>query len=358
MARGDIAVIGRLANGTAHCDGQTVKTRALYDALKTAYPARRIRVVDMYRWKRRILPILWQTLCAFVTCEHIFVLFSRNGRKWFFPLINGLNRLFHRRIYHAVVGSSLTAEAKASPALCKQLARFSVNWVEFAGMRDDLAALGIDNAAVLPNFKNLPMRTISDVRMWSEDRADAEPYDFVMFSRVMREKGVTDAIHAIAQINRDAGKTAARLLIRGPVEGDYRAEFDALCEEHRGYVDYRGVCPADESTDVLLGAFALLFPTTYRGEGMPGTVIDAFASGIPVIATDWHFNGALIAHGKTGYLYDPESKTELSRLIRYAIDHPAEVDGMRAACLAEAVHYTPASAMKIIQTKLTETESV
>ena len=47
----------------------------------------------------------------------------------------------------------------------------------------------------------------------------------------------------------------------------------------------------------------MIFPTYYVGEGFPGTIIDAFSSGIPDIATDWRYNSEIVQNGKTGYIY-------------------------------------------------------
>ncbi|MFR3494185.1 MAG: glycosyltransferase [Blautia sp.] len=53
------------------------------------------------------------------------------------------------------------------------------------------------------------------------------------------------------------------------------------------YIRYKGMVPFNQSTEVLKNYDALLFPTYYEGEGFAGTIIDAFAAGLPVIASDW-----------------------------------------------------------------------
>ncbi|MDO4557276.1 MAG: hypothetical protein Q4B70_19355, partial [Lachnospiraceae bacterium] len=150
-----IGIVGRTADGTELLDGQTVKTRVLREELQRMFPGAEILCVDTYQYRRRIFSILFSTVKTFVKCKHIFVLLSRNGRTFFFPILTGLNKIFHRKMYHDVVGGALPGEAAARPALRKQLQRFEVNWVEFADMKDELGELGIMNAEVLPNFKRL-----------------------------------------------------------------------------------------------------------------------------------------------------------------------------------------------------------
>ena len=340
MKKNGIAVIGRMADGVQLLDGQTVKTRILRDELRRAFPGRELVCVDTYRYSRRILPVLWQTLRAFLRCEHIFVLLSRNGRRFLFPLLTGLNRLFHRRLYHDVIGGALPEEVRRRPALGRQLRRFEVNWVEFAGMQQALARLGVSNTEVLPNFKRL--RVLAEEELPPARQA---PFVFVMFSRVMKEKGVGEAAAAVAAANRCGGGRRAVLHVYGPVEPAYQAEFDALLRQHPDEVFYRGCVPYEESVQALCSGFMLLFPSTYSGEGLPGTIIDAFSAGLPVIATDWHFNAELVRSGETGYCYPWQEPEKLAEWVCHAVDHPEQIEAMRPACLQAAARYTPEAAM-------------
>lgn len=347
MSRNDIAVIGRTAQGTELLDGQTVKTKILYEELRRTFPDRKILCVDTWRYKKRAIPILWDTFRAFVSCGHIFVLLSRNGRTFFFPLITGLGKLFRRRLYHDVVGGALPGEAKERPALRRQLARFEVNWVELPQMKQELEALGLTNVEVLPNFKRLQILSPEDLRPTGK-----APYTFTMFSRVCKTKGMTEAIEAVAAVNEGKDAPVARLKIYGPVEDAYRQEFETLCARHSRYVDYMGTIPQDRSVEALQDSFMLLFPSVYPGEGMPGTIIDAFSAGLPVIATDWHFNAQLVRNGETGYHYDWQKPALLKERIAYAMAHPDEVDAMRPGCLEEAKKYAPEAAMAQIRKKM------
>lgn len=347
MEKDGIAVIGRVAEGTVLLDGQTVKTKILRDELRRCYPDRQIICVDTYRYSKRIFRVLWDTVRAFRNCQHVFVLLSRNGRTFFFPLLTGLNRIFRRRMYHDVVGGALPSEAKERPALRRQLRRFDVNWVELPQMKKELEELGIRNVEVLPNFKRLDILTPEDLPPRSEP-----PFLFCMFSRVCKDKGMTAAVEAIAEVDRRFGKPIAQLQIYGPVEEPYQEEFDQLLARHPDCVRYMGCIGEDKSVEALRGSFMLLFPSVYRGEGMPGTIIDAFSAGLPVIATDWHFNADLVRNGETGYHYDWTRPELLTEHIVYAIEHPEEVDAMRANCLAEAANYTPEAVMAQILQKM------
>ena len=351
MKQKGIAIIGRMTNGLQSLDGQTVKTKTLYDELQRIFPDRHFVIADMYQYKKHIVRILWQTLYAFITCEHIFVLLSKNGRKFFFPLLTGLNHLFHRRLYHDVIGGALPDEAKQSPALQKHLKQFDMNWVEFDRMKQDLHTLGVDNVEVLPNFKRLSILQPSEVNTTTEP-----PFLFSTFSRVMEEKGISDAIRSTAAVNEHFGKTVALLHIYGPVHEPYQQDFDDLLAAHADCVCYKGCVPQDESVAVLRSSHMLLFPTHYKGEGMPGTIVDAFSSGLPVLATNWHFNEELVHHMRTGYCYDWNKPELLTHYMIEAVTHPEVIHAMRMYCLEEVKRYTPEIVMETILHHMNESE--
>lgn len=351
MKKKGIAVVGRVAEGTELLDGQTVKTKILYEELRKTFPDRKIICIDTYQYRKNIVSILYRTVKAFAECEHFFVLLSRNGRKFFFPILNGMNSLFHRKLYHDVVGGALPGEAAARPALVKQLKRFIVNWVELPDMKAELEKLGVRNVEVLPNFKRLSIL--------GEDQLPAgqreEPYVFTMFSRVVKEKGMETAARSAAELNRRAGRIRAVVHIYGPVDPVYEEEFRKLLEDYKDCVVYQGCIPYNESVKALSGSYMLLFPSVYPGEGMPGTIIDAFSAGLPVIASDWRYNRDMVQDGVTGCCYEWQKPEQLTERMAYAVDHPAEIDAMRPACLREAQKYTPESAMRQIVKKMRET---
>ena len=65
--------------------------------------------------------------------------------------------------------------------------------------------------------------------------------------------------------------------------------FNELKSTFPSYIKYGGLVPFDKSVEVLKNYFALLFPTYYEGEGFAGTLLDAMAAGVPVVASDWRY---------------------------------------------------------------------
>ena len=122
--------------------------------------------------------------------------------------------------------------------------------------------------------------------------------------------------------------------------------FEQLQASSPQYIRYKGMVPFNQSTEVLKNYDALLFPTYYEGEGFAGTIIDAFAAGLPVIASDWKYNSEIIKQGITGVITKTHSISELKNAILSINSDVEKWNFMRKNCISEAKMYLPANAMK------------
>lgn len=342
-------IIGRTAERTDLCDGQTIKTRVLVEELRQRNPDSSILVADTYNYKKRALQVFSGIVTVLKNSDVVFILLSRNGMRVIFPIVNSLNALFKKPILHDCIGGSLDELVERQPSLRRHLNCFSVNWVESEQLKSRLETLGVKNVEYLPNFKRL-----SCVPEDSLTSACPEQFRFCTFSRVNEAKGIGRACQAVIDINQKYGCVKAKLDIYGPIEENYDVVMDQFIRSANGAIAYYGVVPAEKSVETLAGAYALLFPTTFRGEGFPGTVIDAFSSGLPVIATDWHLNSEIIEHGRTGFLYSWKEPEKLEQWMRYAMEHPQEVQKMRLNCIEEVKKYDPDVVMEQVAAKIRE----
>lgn len=345
-----VGIIGHFGGNENFCDGQTVKTKNLAQLLERQENIR-VRRADTYCFRRNKGKLLWDTLRCMFTCRHIFLMVSSNGMRFYLPFLYYLNKLTRCSIYHYIIGSELLEMVRGSRGLVKYLNALGANWFEYDSGTRQLRELGVRNAATLTNFKLL-----TPVESTGAYRPADGVFRFCTFSRVMEEKGITDAAEAVARINAEQGRTVAALDIYGVVEPAYRGKLDALLAAHRDCVSYRGVVDSGRSVEVLKDYYALLFPTRWAGEGVPGTVIDAFAAGIPVIATDWNANGEIIRHGETGMLYPNAEASDLEQAIRWALDNRDAMDRMREKSRMEFVKYMPETILDTILKEMDKNE--
>jgi glycosyltransferase involved in cell wall biosynthesis len=93
-----------------------------------------------------------------------------------------------------------------------------------------------------------------------------------------------------------------------------------------------------QNTDVVFErmqhARALIMPSIWY-EGFPRTLVEAFAAGLPVIASRLGAMAALIKDGHTGLLFDPGNAADLAAKLQWAYAHPARMNAMGLAARAE-----------------------
>ena len=100
--------------------------------------------------------------------------------------------------------------------------------------------------------------------------------------------------------------------------------------------------------------YALLFPTYWDGEGFPGTIVDAFSAGLPVIATDWNCNAEIIENKKNGILYPNEEIRNLTEAIKWMLNNKDSINELKSNCLISAKKYQPDEYIKKIVNVITE----
>lgn len=330
-----VAIIGHFGGTENITDGQTVKTKILYDELSKATDWK-ISKVDTYYKKKKPAKLLLDTLRCLLTTKDIIVLLSVNGMKFYFPLLWMFSKLFGTRVYHDVIGGNLDSYIKKYPKFKKYLNSFKINWVETELLKEKVEAYGVKNCEVIPNFKRLNIADTTEVaREW------VEPYAFCTFSRVMKEKGIEDAIEAIECINRKVGRKICTLDIYGLVDAGYQKSFQEIMDASSDAIQYKGIVPFDKSVETIKGYYALLFPTFWDGEGFPGTIVDAFSAGLPVIATDWNCNAEILKNEVTGIIYPNAQVDSLYDAIIWMILHVEETELCRINCLKNAEKYQP-----------------
>lgn len=340
-----IGIIGRVDLKRTLFDGQTVKTRMMYRLLCEMFGKQNIVVVDTYDYRHRALKIVVDAARCLLTCQDVFVLLSSNGRRVLFPILAFSSRVRGTRIYHNLIGGWLARNLDKYPQWVDYLNSFSVNWVEAHKLVGDLNRKGVVNASYLPNFKYLDEAQALEKRMYGPD------YHFCTFSRVVEKKGVGDAMLAVERIaaNRAYGETT--LAVYGPVDEGYRSEFESLLEKCP-HTSYEGCVEPERSVATISKYDALLFPTKWELEGIPGTIIDALAAGVPVIASRWGYYEEMLEDGVTGLSYKFGNQDLLTDSIMEFIELGDRALDMRAGCLRRAKDYTPLAVASIVESAL------
>lgn len=342
-----VAILGHFALGVDKANGQTIKTKIVGATLKQEIGENLVDYYDtMGGWKFLIkMPfIMLKMLKGY---QHIIIMPAYKGVHLIAPLIVLLNIPFQRKLHYVVIGGWLPEYVYKYPLLRLAVRKFDVVYVETHYMLDNLAHMGYKNVKLMPNFK--PIKILD-----AEDRSsiDTPPLPLCTFSRVMKEKGIEDAIHAVRKCNEALGRKVFHLDIYGLIQKGQEQWFEQLMSQQTEEIQYGGIIPYEKSSEVLERYFALLFPTHFWTEGFPGTLIDAMAAGVPPIACDCPSNKELIVDGTTGMLYAFGDTCQLTDKLMLCASHPELINNMRTACLRKAGEYLPETVIKVLASEI------
>ena len=170
---------------------------------------------------------------------------------------------------------------------------------------------------VLHNFQ-IPAKVIPNVMDLQRPRdSKSRPAEqFLLCTRNLESRyGIDIVLRAFAQVQREFPDAQLCLVGTGPEEGSLRRLIAEL-NLHR--VEMRGRVVHDEI--VLLYQRNGLFVNASRADNMPVSIMEAFASGMPVISTNAGGISLMVEHEQTGLLCDTEDWRSLAaniiRLLR------------------------------------------
>lgn len=157
--------------------------------------------------------------------------------------------------------------------------------------------------------------------------------ELVSISRHVEKKGLAFAIRAVASLAKEGHDVRYRIAGHGPL----RPELEALVETlgAAGHIELLGRCKHDQVVELLASADILLAPSvTARDrnrEGIPNAIKEAFASGLPVVATRHGGIPELVEDGVSGLLVPERDAVALARAVEDLLSAPERRRAMGAA---------------------------
>ena len=342
-----VSIIGHFGFGKDLLNGQTIKTKIIAKELDVKLGLENVIKTDTHGGKAKLFQLPAIIYNSLKKAKNVIILPAHNGLKIIAPLLLFENAFFKRKLHYVVIGGWLPQFLEKRKMLSMVLKKFDFIYVETHSMKSLLEEQGFNNIVVMPNCKELNILSESEL-VYQTDK----PYKLCTFSRVMKEKGIEDAVEAVKAVNRRYNDTIFSLDIYGQVDDNQTEWFNKLQKDFPEYIRYCGMVAFDKSTDVLKNYIALLFPTYYAGEGFAGTLIDAMAAGIPVVASDWKYNSEIIKDGEVGAIYPTNDVEKLKNIIEAIYLDIEKWNLTKVKCLEEAEKYRPKTVCKIICDKI------
>ena len=339
-----ISVIGNFGNGEEQFGGQTVKTRIVTDEIIKIFGNENVCIYNTAGGLKTLFKSTFIAFKAMRKSRNVVILPAHNGIRVFVPLLVIFQFFFrNRRVHYVAIGGWLPDFIKDKWLLRRSLHKLFMIYAETHRMERDLTNMGYHNVTYMPNFK--PLEIVPESSL---DKKFSEPYSVCTFSRVWSMKGIADAAEAVMYVNSKLGRIVFNLDIYGKVEAGEEEWFSSLMGKVSSEVRYKGVVSFDKSVQVLKDYAFMLFPTRCPGEGIPGTIIDAYAAGLPVVSSLYPNYAEIIDEGVTGFGYEFNNLDAFESLLLKIAMNPEMIISLKKSCIRKAANYQPDSIVKIL----------
>jgi len=228
------------------------------------------------------------------------------------------NGILHKCYRGSVAGSGVLAAMIAVHRLLgtwKEKVGAYIALTQFAMRKFVEGGLPKDKLFVKPNF------------VYPQPERGKRSGNYALFvGRLAPEKGIDTLLGAWKILPQDR-------VLKVVGDGPLSKEVLSACERHRN-IECLGQQPKAAARDLMDSAAFLVFPSECY-EGFPVVIAEAFAKGLPVIASNLGSAAELVAHGKTGLLFPPGDAIELAKAAQWAFSHDSEMAHMSDAARAE-----------------------
>ena len=191
--------------------------------------------------------------------------------------------------------------------------------------------------------ERFPQRANSVHRIYNGlDLAEFERADFsstppliIAVGRLIAKKGFAELIRACALLAERGKLFRCEIIGEGPLEKELRAQIAQLNLQNRFVLS--GAKPQREVRQHLAAASVFVLPSVLDAEGgmdnLPTVIMEAMATGLPVISTNIAGIPEMVVQNETGFLVQPADPIALAKAIEDVID-----DRLLAQRLGEAGH--------------------
>lgn len=275
--------------------GQTTKTMELLNTANKYFE--HVNVLNQ-KEKKSYIHLLKSFVHLFRENQNIVIIVASSGYFRLLPFIALISYFYNRNIYEITIGGIRHEYIKRKKWSLPIIKKFKKIYVESTHMVKEYRKLGIKNVEYMENYKTFPEMVEEELNL----KSNRKYFKMCTFSRVDSNKGIDTAIEICKYLHNEYDDPDIILDIYGPVEEEYKVEFEKLLILQPQYISYKGVIDNRLSINTLKDYDCLLCPTKWHAEGFPGAFIDALASGLPILATNKENFKDIIKNGENGFL--------------------------------------------------------
>ncbi len=331
-------VIGYFGYLSNKLDGQTVKTRSFYELLREIDVKAVFFDTECVREsKLNLFSLLWSVLKS----DTIYYFPAHNSLRIFFPILYWISKIFDKKLYYFMIGGWLTEFLKKNESILVKLKQIDRIFCETYTIKAELFhEFNFSNLDYFPNFRERvgcpPFSTI-----------DQNHVKLVYMGRINEGKGILD-LFDLDRLLISNGINNYSIDLYGPIQEEFKDVFyDKMT--NATHVEYHRVLQPQEIWAVLINYDIMIFPTHFYTEGFPGTILDAYLAGIPVVASDWKHAKEYVEHEISGMIYEFGNIEECFKIVEYLLANTKLIIDMKHNAYLKSEHYSKEFAFSLLK---------
>ena len=338
-----IVVVGSFGFGKDKPSGQRVKSQNVYYLLKEMSNA--ISYIEMIGiWKRPWL--LLKMVFDILISDVVFCMPAHRNLVTVFPFLCCVARIRKIPVHYVVVGGWLAdyiQNRKRIQTLLKSIAGIHCQTEELSN--NLRARYGFENSDVFPNFR------ITNYVSTSHHTPGV--LKLVFMARINKKKGL-DTIFYIGDLIKKKGISNIFIDFYGPIFDEDKLYFEENLNKYE-FMKYIKALEPSEIYPTLEKYDMMLLPTHYYTEGFPGSVLDAYIAGIPVIVTKWKYATEFVAQDVSGIIvpFDDDG-SEMFKHIYHLANDDTLLSKLKNGAYEKCKEYSPEFAKKKMKAYLNE----
>ena len=287
-----VLVVGNFGYANHDLSGQTIKTRVTYEMLKKYDQTDYVDFFDTQTLTHKVN--VFRLLKKVVSCDTMIYLPAHGNLKYLFPVYFLLSRIFRFDINNSVIGGWLVPYLKTKPLHRWMLKQIKVVLAETTLMKNELdKEYGFTNTDVLWNFRMIDFKPTI---------IHHDELRLVFMARIDPNKGLDTIFNFCDYLNNLDERPSVTVDFYGPFSPNISAHKFMANVNKYDFVNYHGSLEPEDINDEICQYDILLLPTHYFTEGLPGTIIDSYTSGLPVIVSDWRHAREFVSEGESGLI--------------------------------------------------------
>jgi glycosyltransferase involved in cell wall biosynthesis len=266
----------------------------------------------IFEAKKRGLPVVWTLHDYKLICPNSHYLIDQTGQ---ICEACGRSNYYQAMLKRCKKGSLLASIMASLEAYVHRFMRVRDRVNAFLCPSAFLRTTLIERGFPTDKVHHLPLFLLPDMfRDYSRDQGG-----YLLFlGRLEPIKGIRPLLEACRLAPQ------VQLILAGRVEAPFANELPALLSPNAQHV---GMKQGEELLQLLRHSLTVVLPSLWY-ENQPFSILEAFACGKPVIASDLGGMTELVTHQERGLLVPPGDVDSLAKAMTYMLEHPIEAQRM------------------------------